>query len=163
VTNRPAIRSISSARAIACRRVGRASSISAGAIENKDISGLAWVTQDDLLQPALGTLFERANAMMTAEEIVVLIRHQIKKVYEIPATHVSDLGELDTLLFTFHWLYANATGRLDDFVHAKATESTADFLRYMELTKSQQLVHESSGTGELIARWKKLGSAIGIL
>jgi hypothetical protein len=99
---------------------------------------------------------------LSAEEILAVIRSRINQLDRDTQFQVGDLGELDSLLFNLHWLYAKATGRVDDFVEAARNEPTSDFLRYQQLTDSHEMVHESEGTQVLLDRWKKRGRAIGL-
>jgi hypothetical protein len=100
--------------------------------------------------------------MMTAEEIVHLIRERIGAIYALPNTYVGDLGELDGALFQLHWLFAQATGRMDDFVAAAEDESSERFLRYMAITQSHRAIGASDETPEIIERWKARGARIGL-
>jgi hypothetical protein len=101
--------------------------------------------------------------IMTADEILNVIRDQVAELYgEMARTYVRDLGELNGALFHWHWLYATATGHMDDFCRAMQSESAAGFLRFHQLTESNELVSDSENTQAILARWKPRGEAIGL-
>ena len=100
---------------------------------------------------------------MTAEEIVDLICDRIRNIYSLPYTYVGDLGELDGALFQLHWLYAHATGRVDDFVAAAQDESPNQFLHYQALTRSHEAIGASDATHQIIERWRGRGVRIGLM
>jgi hypothetical protein len=107
---------------------------------------------------------ESDDRPLTAEEILNVIRTQIRRLDHDTYTYVGDLGELDAVLATFHWLYATATGRLDEYCKASLaeTERPEEFLRYKQLAESHEPVGETEGTRAILNRWKTRGRAIGL-
>jgi len=107
---------------------------------------------------------ESADRPLTAEEILNVIRTQISRLGEDTYTYVSDLGELDAVLGNLHWLYATATGRLDDYCKASLAEleTPDEFFRCRQLAESHEAVGETEGTRAILERWKKRGRAIGL-
>ena len=100
---------------------------------------------------------------MTADGILDLVRHQVTQLYgESACTYAGYLGELDAVIFNWHWLYAHATGRVDDFVKATTTMPPNDALRLRAITESHETVGASDNTQWIIDRWKKAGDAIGL-
>ena len=107
---------------------------------------------------------ERADRPLTADEILNVIRTQISRLDNDTNTYVSDLGELDAVLAKLHWLFATATGRLDEYCKASLaeTERPEEFLRYKQLAESHEPVGETEGTRAILNRWKKRGRSIGL-
>lgn len=107
---------------------------------------------------------ESTGRLLTAEEILNVIRTHISDLDKDTYTYVGDLGELDAVLGKLHWLYAMATGRLDDYCKASLAELEMpdEFLRYKQLTESHEAVGASDGTQAILNRWKKRGRAIGL-
>jgi len=107
---------------------------------------------------------QRANRPLSADEILNVIRTQISRLDHDTYNYVGDLGELDAVLATLHWLYATATGRLDEYCQASLaeTERPEEFLRYKQLAESHEPVGETEGTRAILNRWKKRGRAIGL-
>ena len=99
---------------------------------------------------------------LSALEILNVIRTQIKRLDEDTDTYVGDLGELNTLLCTLHWLYAMATGRMEDFHKASLAELPAEFLECMRLIESHEAVGPTDGTRAILNRWKTRGVALGL-
>jgi hypothetical protein len=107
---------------------------------------------------------ESCDRPLTAEEILNVIRTHITQLEVDTYTYVGDLGELDAVLAKLHWLYATATGRLDDYCKASLAECERpeDILRYKQLTESHEAVGASEATRTILERWKRRGRAIGL-
>jgi len=103
--------------------------------------------------------------MKAAPEIVSTIAVMIHSVYEAPQNAVRDVGELDAVLYTLHWLYADAVGQLDDFVRVRWTHFERDVCGFQaKLAKKESHISVDCRTDgwEFIDEWKRLDVELGI-
>lgn len=98
---------------------------------------------------------------MNAEEMLQLIGSRIEQLYEEPQMCVGDAGELHSVLFELHWLYAHATGSIEGFVQFYRSKSKDELLKRVELENSHRSLCEPGVAAEVIGRWRRFDESLG--
>ena len=103
--------------------------------------------------------------MKSADQIVEGLLHGIAELYNEPQNSAYTLCGLDGLLFQLHWLYADATDRLDEFTKARMAVFESDLTGWQRVHRSSDFHRVIDEPGEfrwIVDEWKKLDDVFGI-
>lgn len=100
--------------------------------------------------------------MKTADQILQMLLNRIQQVYGEPQFVVHDVCELEGLLFELHWLHANATDTLEEYVAVLTRETPDKFKTRIQLRDSQRLVELPEHAAEVIERWRRIDDQLGL-
>jgi hypothetical protein len=103
--------------------------------------------------------------MKSAEKIIESLLNRIAMLYAAPQQQAWTMCGLDGLLYQLHWLHADATDRLDEFVAARMALFKSDLTDWRQVHASAEfhaIVEQRHEFEPIISEWRKLDEMLGI-